>query len=112
MEGADHGDDNRWNASGKAPVLRGKSLRSGGTLLVIPSADLIPGRAALAERDISAMWMLVEPDYPALERLATMAAYGELKPLIAAQAPLREVEDLWKLAEEGAPIGKLAATIG
>jgi NADPH:quinone reductase-like Zn-dependent oxidoreductase len=89
-----------------------KSLRKGGELLVIPSADLIPDRAALAERDINAMWMLVEPDYPALERLATMAAYGELKPIIAAQAPLREVEDLWKLAEDGAPMGKLAATTG
>jgi NADPH:quinone reductase-like Zn-dependent oxidoreductase len=87
-------------------------LRPGGRLLVIPSADLIPDRGVLEERGVTGQWMLVEPDYPALERLGTMAAYGELKPLIAAHRPLRQIEQLWKLAEDGAPIGKLAATVG
>jgi NADPH:quinone reductase-like Zn-dependent oxidoreductase len=94
------------------PLRSLESLRRGGQLLVIPSADLIPDAAALAKRDITAKWMLVEPDYPALERLATLAARGELKTIIAAQQPLRQIEDLWRLAESGAAIGKLAAIAG
>ena len=94
------------------PLRSLDTLRPGGQLLVIPSADLIPDRATLDRHEVTAKWMLVEPDYPALERLATMAAFGELKTIIAGQRPLIEIEDLWRLAEDGAPIGKLAATAG
>lgn len=86
-------------------------LRQGGRLLVIPSADLLPDPAILEARGVMAGWMLVEPDYPALERLATMAAYRDLKPIIAAHRPLRDIEELWRLAATGVSVGKLAATV-
>jgi hypothetical protein len=54
--------------------------------------------------------MLVEPDYPALAKLAELAVAGVLKPITAAHRPLRQVEELYRLADEGAPVGKLAAT--
>jgi len=94
------------------PLRSLECLRPGGRLLVIPNADQIPDPAVLAERGVTAGWMLVEPDYPALESLGAMAAAGDLKPLIAAQRPLRQIEELWRLAEQGAPIGKLAAITG
>jgi NADPH:quinone reductase-like Zn-dependent oxidoreductase len=94
------------------PLRSLECLRPGGQLLVIPSADLIPDATVLKKRGVTAKWMLVEPDYPALERLAAMAAYGELTPVIAAQRPLREIVELWRLAENGAPMGKLAASAG
>ena len=61
---------------------------------------------------VSATWMLVEPDYPALEQLARLTAGGALKPIVAAHRPLRRIEELYRLSDEGAPVGKLAATVG
>jgi len=86
-------------------------LRRGGRLVVIPNPDQVPAPAILEERDVTATWMLVEPDYPALERLGRMAAAGELKPIVAAHRPLRRIEELYELADAGAPLGKLAATV-
>ena len=94
------------------PLRSLECLRRGGRLLVIPNGDQVPDPAILADKGVTAGWMLVEPDYPALESLGALTAAGDLKPLIAAQRPLRQIEELWRLAEQGAPIGKLAATVG
>lgn len=49
------------------PIRSVQSLRRGGQLVVIPSPTDVPPQQVLEEADVNASWMLVEPDYAALE---------------------------------------------
>ena len=88
------------------------SLRRGGRLVVIPSASEMPSDEALAERDVTATWMLVEPDHAGLEALARMLADETLRVLVAETKPLAEMAALHALSESGSVTGKLVATVG
>lgn len=88
------------------------SLRRGGRLVCIPSPTDVPSEEALAERGVTADWLLVEPDHAALEAIGELLAAGTLKVLIADTKPLEEIAALMELSLSGKVTGKLVATVG
>ena len=88
------------------------ALKRGGRLVVIPSGSQVPDQAILDEAGVTASWMLVEPDYAALETLAAMMADGTLTVVIGETRPLEQMAELHAIGEAGGPLGKLVATVG
>ncbi len=89
-----------------------QSLKRGGRLLVIPSPLNMPSDEALAEVGVTAGWLLVEPDYAALEQVAAMIEAGTLKVVVGETRPLEQIGELHAIGEAGGgPLGKLVATI-
>lgn len=93
------------------PVRSLATLRQGGKLIVIPSPVELPSEDQLAERGVTATWLLVEPDHAGLEAIADMLAAETLKVIIADSKPLEEMAALHELSESGAMTGKLIATV-
>lgn len=60
-------------------------LRPGGRLVVVAGA--LPDAAVAGVRQVTARWMLVEPDRCGLERLAALAGAGEVT--VRVDAPIR-----------------------
>lgn len=89
-----------------------QSLRRGGRLVVVPSPDDIPSNEVLDEAGVSAEWILVEPDYAALEAVARMIESGTLRVIVGDTRPLARLSELHEIGETGGPFGKLVATIG
>ncbi|WP_237089604.1 NADP-dependent oxidoreductase [Nocardioides dokdonensis] len=89
-----------------------RSLRRGGRLVVVPSPDDIPSRDVLDEAGVSATWILVEPDYAALEAVAQMIGSGTLRVVVGDTRPLERLAELHEIGATGGPLGKLVATIG
>lgn len=94
------------------PIRSVQSLRRGGQLVVIPSPTDVPPQEVLEEADVSASWMLVEPDYAALEQIARMLDAGTLKVIVGDTRPLGQVGELHAIGEAGGPLGKLVAVAG
>jgi NADPH:quinone reductase-like Zn-dependent oxidoreductase len=88
-----------------------KSLRQGGKLVAIPSPTEIPSQDLLDEVGVTATRLLVEPDYAALEEIASMMANGKLEVLVGETRPLEQIGELHAIGERGGPFGKLVATI-
>lgn len=88
------------------------TMRRGGRLALIPAPDQLPSPDALEAAAVTATWMLVEPDYAALEALAAMATAGALRVVVAETRPLAAVGELHEIGRRGGPPGKLVATIG
>jgi len=86
------------------------TLKRGGRMVVITPANM-PEAAALKAAEVTATWMLVEPDYASLERLADMMADGSLRVVVADTRPLAQMDELHQIGQLGAPLGKLVATI-
>ena len=97
--------------SGDNPARSVQSLKRGGKLVVIPSAAEVPSQDVLDAAGVTATWMLVEPDYAALERVAEMIEAGSLRVVIADTRPLAQIDELHAIGEAGGPMGKLVATI-
>lgn len=89
-----------------------KSLRRGGRLVVVPSPDDIPSAEVLQELGVDATWILVEPDYAALESIAQMVDSGTLRVAVGDTRPLSGLGELHRIGETGGPLGKLVATVG
>lgn len=98
--------------TGDNPIRSITSLKRGGQLVVIPSPGHLPNQDILDEAGVTATWMLVEPDYASLERVAEMLDAGTLRVVIADTRPLAKVGELHSIGEAGGPMGKLVATIG
>lgn len=97
---------------GEEHVLRSlSSVKRGGQLLVIPSPADLPAADVLAAKDVTAQWMLVEPDRAGLEALASLYEAGSLRVLIAETRPFESLAELHQLGERGGTTGKLVATI-
>lgn len=96
---------------GDNPARSVKSLRNGGRLLVIPSPANVPDPEILKGREVTAGWLLVEPDYASLERIAEMMDAGELEVIVGETRPLEQVAELHAMIETGGPFGKLVATV-
>ena len=88
------------------------SLRRSGALVVIPSAAQLSAQKLLDEVGVTATWMLVEPDYAALESVARMMADGSLRVVVGASRPREEMAELHAIGGAGGPLGKLVATVG
>lgn len=88
-----------------------QTLRTGGCLVVIPSPDVIPPQDVLDDAGITATWMLVEPDYASLERLAGMLVAGTLEVFVGDHRPLEQIDELHDIGRSGGPMGKLVAVI-
>ncbi len=86
-------------------------LRAGGSLVTVSPAEL-PDAATLAAAEVSANWILVEPDYASLEAMAELMTSGALRVVIGAQRPLAQMQELHEIGQGGAPFGKLVATVG
>ena len=93
------------------PTRSLECLQRGGKLIVIPSPLELPSEEALAERGVSASWLLVEPDHHALEQLGAMLSEGSLRVLVADVQPFEKMAALHALSESGTVTGKLVATL-
>ncbi|NNE96809.1 MAG: NADP-dependent oxidoreductase [Acidimicrobiales bacterium] len=93
------------------PTRSVQSLKPGGKLVVVPSPEEMPPQEALDKADVTATWILVEPDYAALECIARMLQDGTLRVAIADTRPLSQIGELHAIGETGGPMGKLVATI-
>jgi NADPH:quinone reductase-like Zn-dependent oxidoreductase len=87
------------------------ALKRGGTLVVVPSPTHLPPRTQLDEAGITAHWILVEPDYAALEAIAAMMETGSLEVVVAATRTLTKMAELHAIGQAGGPMGKLVATV-
>lgn len=96
---------------GDNPVRSLTSLKRGGKLVVIPGADQMPSQAELDEAGVTATWMLVEPDYAALEQIAAMIDAGELRVVVGDTRPLADIDELHTIGQAGGPLGKLVAVV-
>lgn len=97
--------------SGDYPSRSVQSLRRGGTLVVIPSAGELPDAELLASAGVTATWMLVEPDYASLEKMAAMVEEGSLQIIVGDSRPFERIGELHAIGKAGGPMGKLVATI-
>lgn len=93
------------------PVRSLATLRPGGTLIVVPAPTELPPPDALAEAGVNGTWILVEPDYASLERVAEMVEAGTLRVIVGETRPLAQMHELHAIGEAGGPVGKLVATI-
>jgi NADPH:quinone reductase-like Zn-dependent oxidoreductase len=97
---------------GDNPERSLKSLRPGGRLIVIPAGRQVPSQDKLDEAGVEASWMLVEPDYASLEKIAAMMSGGSLKIIVGESRPLEQMAELHEIGKAGGPFGKLVATVG
>ena len=88
-----------------------QSLRRGGRLVIVPSPSELPSQEVLDEAEVTATWILVEPDYAALEEIARMLEAGTLRVVVGDTRPLAQIAELHEIGEAGGPMGKLVATI-
>ncbi len=93
------------------PTRSVKTLRPGGKLVLIPRPDQIPAQHVLDAAEVTASWMLVEPDHNALEQIAELMASGALRVIVSETRPLELIGELHEIGRAGSPFGKLAATI-
>lgn len=84
-------------------------LRRGGRLAAI--SPLLPSSEVLDAAGVTAQFVLVEPDYAALEAVATMLEEGTLRVVIADTRPLADIGELHAIGKAGSPLGKLVATV-
>ncbi|MEA2023433.1 MAG: NADP-dependent oxidoreductase [Actinomycetota bacterium] len=88
-----------------------RTLRDGGRLVVLSSPDDLPSQDRVPETNVTASWMLVEPDYAGLEALAAMLEFGLLKVSLGETRALSEVGALHTIGEAGEVTGRLVATV-
>lgn len=93
------------------PARSVRALKPGGRLVVVPSPEGLPDAQLLEEARVTARWILVEPDYAALERIAELIANGALEIVVGETRPIARVEELQRIGREGGPAGKLVATV-
>ena len=93
------------------PIRSVRSLKRGGQLLVIPSPGQVPPQDVLDQAGVTASWMLVEPDYAALEQIARLLETGSLRVVVGDTRPLAQMAELHAIGEAGGPVGKLVATV-
>lgn len=88
-----------------------QSLRPGGLLItaVERTSTTLPKMAAAAGRRFAGV--AVEPDYPALERLAALVEAGQLLPYVAQVLPLEQIAKAHTLIERGTTQGKIVLSV-
>lgn len=88
-----------------------ETLRPGGLLIAVPGG-VSPALAAAAEAaGVRATAFLVEPDSPALARIAALIDDGTVTVEVAAELPLAAVADAHRTAEQGHTRGKVVLRV-
>lgn len=90
------------------PTRSVAALRRGGRLVVIAPVEMPPADV-LEAAGVSATWILVEPDYASLEKLADMMSKGSLQVVVADTRPLAQMDELHQIGQQGVSFGKLVA---
>ena len=72
---------------------------------------MLPTPDVLSNAGVTAVFVLVEPDYASLESLAEMLADGILQVVIGEQRPLVDMAELHEIGQRGGPFGELVATV-
>ena len=86
-------------------------MNPGGTLVAL-SYDVSPERKALAaEHDVTAGFMLVEPDLEALTAIRSLVVDGRLHPVVDAELPLAEAAKAHELGESNRVSGKIVLKV-
>lgn len=86
------------------------TLEPGGRLVSI--SLMLPAADVLDAAQITASFVLVDPGYAALERIAEMMASGALRVVIGEQRPVGEMAELHAIGQSGGRFGKLLAIVG
>ncbi|MCP2265648.1 NADPH:quinone reductase [Promicromonospora thailandica] len=94
----------------ESPRLAG-TLRPGGIIVAVPGGVSEELAAAVAEAGGRATAFLVEPDAPALARIAELIDAGEVRVEVARTFPLEEVGRAHELGETGRTRGKIVLTV-
>ncbi|MGI9595102.1 MAG: zinc-binding dehydrogenase, partial [Acidimicrobiales bacterium] len=97
-------------AAGDNPTRSVATLRPGGRMVVI-TPQAMPAAEVLEAAEVTTTWMLVEPDYASLERLAGMMEAGTLTVVVGETRPLAQMEELHQIGRHGTPFGKLVAIV-
>jgi NADPH:quinone reductase-like Zn-dependent oxidoreductase len=88
-----------------------RTMNPGGTLVAL-SYDVDPEMKARAvERDVTADFMLVEPDLGGLTAILALVAEGRLRPVIETTLPLAEAAKAHELGETNRAAGKIVLTV-
>ena len=82
------------------------------TLAELPAQVVFAGMSlGVMTAQVTAKFVLVEPNYAALEHLAVMLEAGSLRVIVGETRPLERVGELHEIGKAGSPMGKLAAVV-
>lgn len=96
---------------GETSLRSVSTLRTGGLLILVPSAADQSVLGEAERRGIRATNIMVEPDYPALEQIAELAESGRLRVEIDAVFPLEEAARAHEHGESRSGRGKIALSV-
>ena len=96
---------------GETSLRSVSTLRTGGLLILVPSAADQSVLGEAERRGIRATNIMVEPDYPALEQIAELAESGRLQVEIDAVFPLDEAARAHEHGESRSGRGKIALSV-
>jgi NADPH:quinone reductase-like Zn-dependent oxidoreductase len=88
-----------------------ETLRPGGLLIAVPAGVSPELAAAARDAGVRATAFLVEPDGPALARIAALIDGGAVRVEVAAELPLAEVATAHRTAEQGHTRGKVVLRV-
>jgi NADPH:quinone reductase-like Zn-dependent oxidoreductase len=88
-----------------------QALREGGLLIVLPGNVTKPVAEAAREQSKRASGMQVEPDYCALESLATLVDEGRLRVEVDETFPLEKAGEAHQRLQDGRTKGKVVLTV-
>jgi NADPH:quinone reductase-like Zn-dependent oxidoreductase len=87
------------------------AVRTGGVLVVVPSAAGLQARLERAAGRVRVTGILVEPDRAGLEAIAELVAAGRLRPHVERTFALEDAARAHELGETGRTQGKLVLTL-
>ncbi|MFI1393637.1 NADP-dependent oxidoreductase [Streptomyces sp. NPDC020681] len=88
-----------------------KTLRPGGTVIAVPSGVSAELKEAAEAQGLSAKPYLVEPDGPALARIASLIDKGEVRVEVEDVLPLADAAEAHRRGETGRTRGKLVLRV-
>ncbi|WP_194910650.1 NADP-dependent oxidoreductase [Catenulispora rubra] len=88
-----------------------RTMNPGGTFVAL-SYDVTPAmKARAAERDVTADFMLVEPDLGGLTAIRALVTEGRLRPVVDTVLPLADAAKAHELGETNRVAGKIVLTV-
>ena len=88
-----------------------RTMNPGGTFVALSYDVSAAMKARAAERDITADFMLVEPDLGGLTAIRALVADGRLRPVVDTVLPLADAAKAHELGETNRAAGKIVLTV-